>query len=206
MRGQRVYGAVLLIASSLGLGASQSLAEEAGVGAPAPALALLDALGQSRSLADYRGKYVVLEWFNPECPFVRKHYGSGSMQSLQREMTAKGVVWLSIDSSAEGKQGHLTPAQAKTFQSREGSAASAILLDPQGTVGQLYGAKSTPHMFVINPQGTLMYAGAIDDKPSVDPADVPAAVNYVRQALAEAMAGKPVSVPQTKSYGCSVKY
>ncbi len=157
-------------------------------------------------LSSYKGKYVVLEWMNPECPFIRKHYGTGNMQALQKEAVQKGAVWFSVDSSAAGKQGHLTAEQARVFQQEENNAATAILLDSDGAVGRLYGAKTTPHMFVINPAGVLIYAGAIDDKPSADPDDVKTAVNYVRQALNEAMAGKPVSVAQTKSYGCSVKY
>lgn len=179
---------------------------EAQVGRVAPEFSLTDANGQPQSPAAYKGKYIVLEWFNPECPFVRKHYGSGNMQALQKEMTQKGVVWLSINSSAAGKQGHLTAEQARAFQKEENNAASAVLLDPDGAVGRLYGAKTTPHLFVINPTGVLIYAGAIDDKASADPDDVKTANNYVRQALSEAMVGKPVSVAQTKSYGCSVKY
>ena len=184
----------------------QACFAEAAVSAPAPDFSLTDANGQTQSLAAYKGKYVVLEWFNPECPFVRKHYGTGNMQALQKEMTGKGVVWLSIDSSAPGKQGHLTPEQALAFQKEENNSATAILLDSGGVVGRLYGAKTTPSLFVINPEGAVIYAGAIDDKRSTDPDDVKTAVNYVRQALNESMAGKPVSVAQTQSYGCSVKY
>lgn len=179
---------------------------EAVVGQPAPEFSLADASGKTQTLAANKGKFVVLEWFNPECPFVRKHYGTGNMQALQKEATQNGVVWFSIDSSAAGKQGHLTAAQALVFQQEENNAATAVLLDPDGAVGRLYGAKTTPNMFVVNPEGVLIYAGAIDDKPSTDPDDVKTAVNYVRQALYEAMAGKPVSVAKTKSYGCSIKY
>lgn len=177
------------------------------VGEPAPDFTSVDVNGEPQTLAAYRGKYVVLEWFNPECPFVKKHYGSGNMQRLQQELTAApGVAWLSINSSAPGKQGHLSPEQAKAWKAEQGAAMTAVLLDPEGTVGRLYGAKTTPHMFVIDPQGVLVYAGAIDDTPSADQADVKTAANYVRQALSEAVAGTPVSVSKTQSYGCSVKY
>jgi peroxiredoxin len=176
------------------------------VGAPAPDFTLTDAHGAPRHLSEFHGTYVVLEWFNPECPFVRKHYGTGNMQALQQEMTREGVTWLAIDSSAPGNQGHLLAEQARAFIDREGVAATAVLLDPHGEVGRQYGAKTTPHMFVVNPEGVLIYAGAIDDRPTPDPADVPGATNYVRQALREAQRGQPISVPQTKSYGCSVKY
>ena len=192
----------LLIAGSI----VQRCSAEGAAGQAAPDFSLTDANGQQQSLSAYKGKYVVLEWFNPECPFVRKHYGTGNMQAIQKEMTGKGVVWLSVDSSALGKQGYLTPEQARIFQKEEHNAATAILLDSGGVVGRLYGAKTTPSMFVINPEGVIIYAGAIDNKRSTDPDDVKTAVNYVRQALNESLAGKPVSVAQTQSYGCSVKY
>ena len=189
----------------IGSGASPCAADVA-AGAPAQDFSLTDANGHTQSLASYKGKYVVLEWFNPECPFVRKHYGTGNMQALQKEMTIKGVAWLSIDSSAPGKQGHLTPEQARVFQKEENNAATAILLDPEGKVGRLYGAKTTPSMFVINPQGVLIYQGAIDNNPSPDPAVIPNSKNFVKAALDEAMNGRPVTDMATKSYGCSVKY
>jgi peroxiredoxin len=162
--------------------------------------------GKQVSLGDFKDKYVVLEWLNHGCPFVRKHYDSGNMQDLQEEITGKGVVWLSIVSSAPGKQGHSSAEEAEEAREENESAATAVLLDEEGTVGQAYGAKTTPHMFVIDPKGTLIYAGAIDDKPSVKTADVKGAKNYVREALAEAMAGKEVTTSSTKPYGCSVKY
>lgn len=195
-----------ILCAGLLLAAAAACHAEAVVGKPAPDFSLPDANGQQHSLKGHKGRFVVLEWVNPECPFVKKHYGSGNMQALQRESTGKGVAWLSINSSAAGKQGHLTPALAKDFQKAQGVASTAILLDPDGAVGRLYGAKTTPHLFVIDPKGVLIYAGAIDDKPSTDPADIPGATNYVRQVLAEAMAGKPVSKSETRSYGCSVKY
>jgi len=175
-------------------------------GEPAPEFTLTDSNGQSHKLSDFKGKFVVLEWLNHGCPFVVKHYGSGNMQKLQKEFTGKDVVWLSIASSAPGKQGNMTPAEANVAKEEKGSAATAVLLDADGTVGRLYNAKVTPHMFVINPEGTLIYMGAIDSVKSPDPADVANAKNYVKQALDEAMAGKPVSEPTTTPYGCGVKY
>ncbi len=176
------------------------------VGQPAPEFTLTDSNGQSHNLSDFKGKFVVLEWLNHGCPFVQKHYDGGNMQGLQKEYTGKDVVWLSIVSSAPGKQGNMSPEETNKTKEEKGSAATAILIDEDGTVGKLYDAKVTPELFVINPEGTLIYAGAIDDKKSVDAADVAGARNYVKQALDEAMAGKPVSTPQTEAYGCSVKY
>ncbi|MBI4342664.1 MAG: thioredoxin family protein [Candidatus Omnitrophica bacterium] len=179
---------------------------EAVVGAAAPAFTLTDTNGQPRSLGDFTDQFVVLEWFNKDCPFVRKHYDSGNMQRLQAAYTGRDVVWLSIVSSAAGKQGHVTAEEGTAVLAQRQAHPTALLLDPDGTVGRSYGAKTTPHLFIIKPGGTLIYAGAIDSTPSADPADVPASTNYVAQALDEAMAGKPVSVAETKSYGCSVKY
>ena len=181
-------------------------AAEIQVGEPAPDFTLTDASEQPRSLSEFQGKYIVLEWFNPECPFVRKHYDSGNMQNLQEKYTAQNVVWLSINSSAEGKQGHLLPGDAKKFIEDNNVHSTAVLLDPQGTVGKLYGAQTTPHMFIINPEGVVIYQGAIDDIPSTDTADVANAQNYVDTTLGLALASQPVSVSSTKSYGCSVKY
>ena len=173
---------------------------------PAPDFSLTDIKGQTKSLSEYRGKFVVLEWTNYDCPFVKKHYSSGNMQSLQREYTQKGAVWLSICSSAQGKQGHYSPAEwAKLVVDRK-SAATAVLLDGNGKVGRLYGAKTTPHIFIIDPKGILIYQGAIDSIASTDSSDIPKATNYVRQTLNEALTGKPVTMAQTDSYGCSVKY
>jgi len=181
-------------------------AESPKVGSAAPDFSLPDAKGQTHSLSELKGKYVVLEWFNPECPFVRKHYGSGNMQKLQQEYTGKGVVWISIDSSAPGKQGHLTPEAASRQMADLKMASTALLLDPQGKAGQAYGAKNTPHMFVINPEGKVVYEGAIDSKASANQADIPNATNYVKAALDESLGGKPVTTANTKPYGCSVKY
>jgi len=176
------------------------------VGQPAPEFTLTDSNGKSHKLSDFKGKFVVLEWLNHGCPFVQKHYDGGNMQGLQKEYTGKDVVWLSIVSSAPGKQGNMSPEETNKTKEEKGSAATAILIDADGTVGKLYDAKVTPELYVINPEGVLIYMGAIDDKKSVDAADVAGAKNYVKQALDEAMSGKPVSEPVTTAYGCGVKY
>lgn len=175
------------------------------VGEPAPAFSLPGDDGKTHALADYRGKTVVLEWTNDGCPFVKKHY-AGNMQSLQKTYTAKDVVWLSVVSSAPGKQGSVDAAGAKALTQSRGAAPTSVLLDPTGEVGRLYDAKTTPHMYVIDGKGKLVYAGAIDSNPSADPADIPAATPYVKNALDETLAGKPVTVAVTKPYGCSIKY
>ena len=175
-------------------------------GKPAPEFTLTDSNGKSHKLSDFKGKFVVLEWLNHGCPFVQKHYDGGNMQGLQKEYTGKDVVWLSIVSSAPGKQGNMSPEETNKTKEEKGSAATAILIDEDGTVGKLYDAKVTPELYVINPEGVLVYKGAIDDKKSVDAADVAGAKNYVKQALDEAMAGKAVSEPVTTAYGCPVKY
>lgn len=176
------------------------------VGKPAPDFSLKDCSGKERSLADFKGKTVVLEWVNYGCPFVKKHYGSGNMQKLQKDATSKGVVWLAVCSSGPGKQGHFAATDAMKACTEAGSAATAYLLDEDGKVGQLYGAKRTPEMYIIDSKGTLVYHGAIDDKKTPDPADIPGATNYVAKALDEVLAGKSVSTPTTEAYGCSVKY
>lgn len=175
-------------------------------GKAAPEFTLTDTNGKTHALTDYKGKFVVLEWFNQQCPFVKKHYDSGNMQKLQKEYTKKGVVWLSICSSAEGRPGYFSPVEHNKMFAEKKAAPTAILIDSDGKIGHLYGAKSTPDMFVINPKGILIYAGAIDDKPTPDISDVASATNYVKEALDAAMSGKPVSIASTKSYGCSVKY
>lgn len=177
------------------------------IGKPAPAFSVVDASGKVRTLEEFKGKTVVLEWNNPECPFVKKHYvASSNMQNQQKAAIEQGVVWLSINSGASGKQGHLDGATATAKLTELKSAPTAYLIDSDGKTGQAYGAKTTPHMYVIDGKGTLQYAGAIDSVPSADAADIPAAKQYVNQALAELSAGKPVSEPSTKAYGCSVKY
>ncbi len=174
------------------------------VGQPAPDFTLKDSAGKSVSLADYKGRTVVLEWFNEGCPFVRKHYDSGSMQKLQKQATGDGVVWLSIVSSAPGKQGYLDPAAAAA--KKKELPSTALLLDPEGAVGHLYEARTTPEMFVVDSAGKLVYSGAIDDRPTPDPASLEGAKNYVAAALAAVKGGQPISPAHTKSYGCSVKY
>jgi peroxiredoxin len=176
------------------------------VGSTAPDFSLTDAKGKARSLSEYKGKYVVLEWFNPECPFVKKHYGSGNMQRLQQEYTGKGVVWLTIDSNAPGTEGNLTAEEAEKIMTSWKTHQSALLLDPEGKAGRAYGAKNTPNMVVIDPQGKIAYEGAIDSKATPNPADIPNSTNYVKAALDESLAGKPVTTSQTRPYGCSVKY
>ena len=176
------------------------------IGQPAPNFTLTDVSGQARSLSDYKGQFVVLEWLNPDCPFVKKHYESDNMQALQKKSMDKGVVWLTINSSAAGKEGNYPPEQLKKLLEDQDSHPTALFTDSDGTVGKLYGAKTTPHMFVVNPEGNVVYQGAIDSVPSADKEDVAGAQNYVQAALDEAMAGKAVSAPTTKSYGCSVKY
>jgi peroxiredoxin len=179
---------------------------EVQVGKEAPDFILTDTNGKTHHLSDYKGKYVVLEWYQPDCPFVRKHYNSGNMQALQKEYVSKGVVWLSIDSSAAGQEGNYPPDRLNQIATKTGSTRTALLLDADGKVGHLYGAKTTPDMYIINPQGILVYQGAIDDKPSTDLGDVRTAKNYVKTALNAVMAGQSVATTSTRPYGCSVKY
>jgi hypothetical protein len=175
-------------------------------GAAAPAFSVQDASGATRSLAEFRGRTVVLEWTNHGCPYVRKHYDSGNMQTLQREATANGVVWLQVISSAPGQQGHLDGPGALAQARTENAAPSATLLDPTGAMGRAYGARNTPQMFVIGPTGSVLYQGAIDDRPSARPASLEGATNYVRAALEDIQAGRQVRTAETTPYGCTVKY
>jgi peroxiredoxin len=195
-----------LVAGALLAMCATAVQAKAMVGQPAPAFTLTDADGKTHSLADFKGKTVVLEWTNAECPFVKKHYGAGNMQAQQGEATAAGVVWLTVNSGAPGKQGAVDGAGAKAIIASSGGKQTAYLLDPTGVAGQAYGAKTTPHMYVIDGEGVLRYAGAIDSNPSADPADIPASTQYVKTALADLAAGKPVAVANTQPYGCSVKY
>jgi peroxiredoxin len=175
-------------------------------GQPAPPFTLTDVDGRKVTLAELKGKYVVLEWTNPSCPFVQKHYGSGNMQSLQKRFTAEGVQWIVINSTTASHSEYLRPAEQKGWLQKQGAAATLAALDADGTVGRAYAARVTPHMYVIDPNGVLVYAGAIDDKRSTNPADVKSAHNYVVQAFTELRGGKPVSVPSTPAYGCTIKY
>lgn len=204
---------MMLACSTAALPMSASLAAPettataaAEVGKKAPDFSLVDLDGKTVKLSDFKKKFVVLEWFNDGCPFVKKHYSSKNMQNLQNEYTKKGVVWVSICSSAPGKQGNRSASEYKTVLKDWNAKPTAFLLDPEGTVGRAYGAKTTPDMYVISKDGTLVYAGAIDDKADTDTESIKGAKNYVREALEQSMAGKNVAVGSTRPYGCSVKY
>ncbi len=202
---RHIKKSLIVVTALLGISAAY-VSASVKTGQPAPDFTVTDSQGQTRHLSDYKGKLVVLEWFNNGCPFVRKHYDSNNMQSLQERYTAKDVIWLTVLSSAKGKQGYADAAEANKQAKENHSHATAMLLDSEGKIAELYGAKTTPHMFVINKEGQLIYQGAIDDKPSTEQADVKGARNYVAEALDGAMAGKTLAVSETKSYGCSVKY
>jgi len=176
------------------------------VGSAAPDFSAPDANGKTQSLSQYKGKYVVLEWFNPECPFVKKHYGSDNMQKLQQEYTSKGVVWLTIDSNAPGSEGNISAEQAKKIMDSWKTKQTALVLDPESKIAKLYGAKNTPNMVIINQDGKIVYEGAIDSKATPNPADIPSSTNYVKSALDESLGGKPISNAQTKPYGCHITY
>jgi peroxiredoxin len=175
-------------------------------GKPAPEFSAKSSDGKTVKLSDYKGKVVVLEWLNNGCPYVKRHYGAKNMQDLQKKYTGAGAVWLSVISSAPGTQGHSSPKQAETDRKKFGSAATAVLLDEKGEVGKLYGAMTTPHMYVIDKSGKLVYQGAIDDNPHAELEETKKAKNYVVEAMEAVNAGKPVAVSQTKAYGCGVKY
>jgi peroxiredoxin len=176
------------------------------VGDPAPDFTGTDTRGASQTLSDYRGKTVILEWTNHDCPYVRKHYESGNMQQQQRDATGQGAVWLSVISSAPGKQGHVTAAEADALTAQRNAAPSAVILDESGDIGRLYGAKTTPHMYIIDAEGKLVYMGGIDSISSSNPADIGKAVQYVPEALARMSKGEPIGSSVTRPYGCSVKY
>jgi peroxiredoxin len=176
------------------------------IGQAAPEFALADVDGKTVKLSDFKGKHVVLEWTNPNCPFVKKHYGSKNMQNIQADYSKKGVVWLAVSSTAVGHEDYFKPADFSKQMKGAGATTNAILMDADGKVGKSYGAKTTPHMYVVDPQGKLVYAGGIDDKRSANPADIASSKNFVRAALDEVLAGKPVSVATSTPYGCSVKY
>jgi hypothetical protein len=176
------------------------------VGQNAPAFSATDTAGKTVSLADFKGKHVVLEWVNPGCPYVRKHYDSANMPATQKAATGKGVVWLAVNSTNRGASDYMAPDALAGWMKDKGGAPTATLMDAEGRIGRAYGARTTPHMYVIDPQGRLVYAGAIDSKATANVADIKTATNHVNAALAETLAGKPVSVAQTQAYGCSIKY
>jgi peroxiredoxin len=181
-------------------------ASQARIGAPASAFSLTDSNGKTVSLADFKGKTVVLEWTNHDCPYVRKHYGGNNMQALQKKWTAQGVVWLTLISSAPGTQGYVSGVEANKLTLDRGAAPTAVVFDPSGSTGRAYGAHTTPHMYVITGDGTLVYMGGIDDKPTTRLEDLKTAKNFVDAALSEVAQGKPVSVTTSRPYGCSIKY
>ena len=198
----------LFLAAVVGVALSAAAqARVAEVGQPAPDFTLTDVDGKTHSLSEYRGKIVVLEWVNPECPFVQKHYNkTGNLPRLQKTYTGEGVIWLSINSAAPGKQGDFEPAQVKAWMQQVSAAPTDYFRDSSGMVGHLYGARNTPHLFIINRDGTLVYAGGIDSIASARPEDIAQATNYVDAAMADLTAGRPVAQANTRPYGCSVKY
>lgn len=199
-----VMAAAVALGSTLLIGAPAHAAPA--VGQKAPDFVAMDTRGKQHQLSDFAGKYVVLEWTNPGCPFVRKHYGSGNMPATQKAATAKGVVWLAINSTERASSDYLQPAALDSWMKTQSAAPTAVLMDEDGTIGQAYGARTTPHIFIIDPKGTLVYAGGIDSIPSARPDDIKTATNYVNQALGEAFGGRPISAAATRPYGCSIKY
>ncbi|MSP31899.1 MAG: thioredoxin family protein [Pseudolabrys sp.] len=196
-------GAAAIVTLSAGVQPATALAR---IGAPAPAFTLTDSNGRVRSLADFKGKTVVLEWTNHDCPYVGKHYRGNNMQTLQKKWTGQGVVWLTLISSAPDEQGHVSPQQANKLTADRGAAPTAVLFDPTGKVGRAYVARATPHMYVINGDGVLVYIGGIDDQPTARIEDLKGARNFVDQALSEIAQGKPVTASSSRAYGCSIKY
>ena len=196
----------LISAIALGVAAIGAAQANAVVGQAAPAFSITDSRGLTVSLADFKGKHVVLEWVNPGCPFVQKHYNTGNLPGAQKDATGKGVVWLAVSSTARSASDYKVPAELEGWMKSKQSAHSATLMDDDGKMGKAYGARTTPHMYLIDPAGKLIYAGAIDSKPTANPADIKTAVNYVNQAVGEALAGKPVSQATSTPYGCSIKY
>jgi len=199
-----VMAAAVALGSTLLMGAPAHAAPA--VGQRAPDFVAVDTRGTQHKLSDFAGKYVVLEWTNPGCPFVRKHYGSGNMPATQKAATDKGVVWLAINSTERAASDYLQPGALDGWMKSQSAAPTAVLMDEDGTIGQAYGARTTPHLFIIDPKGTLVYAGGIDSIPSARPDDIKTATNYVNQALGEAFGGKTISAASTRPYGCSIKY
>src|SRR5690349_8432040 len=197
----KIAAAALLLAT----GAAGAFAQ-AVVNQPAPAFSVQDTAGKTVNLGDYKGKHVVLEWVNPGCPFVQKHYNSGNMPATQKSATARGVTWLSISSTAKDASDYRAPADLAAWLRSKDGVPTATLMDPDGKIGRAYGARTTPHMYVVDPAGKLVYAGAIDSKPTTHAADIKTSTNYVNQTVGELLAGKAVSQPTTRAYGCSIKY
>lgn len=196
------FAALALVATPLAAGASSGPS----IGQAAPDFSLSDVTGKTVRLSDFRGRYVVLEWNNPSCPFVQKHYGSGNMQKLQKEAAANNVAWFTINSTESGHGDYQAPAQLGRWMREQGGAPAATLMDAEGVAGRAYAARVTPHMYIVDPQGRLIYAGGIDDKPSVRASDIHGATNYIRVGLSQALAGQPLSQPTTRAYGCTIKY
>jgi peroxiredoxin len=197
---------ILSLVLAAGSAAALQASAQAVVGQPAPAFTAVDAAGKPHSLAEFKGKHVVLEWVNPGCPYVQKHYNSGNMPATQKLAASKGVTWLAISSTAKDASDYRTPADLAAWIKGKEGAPAATLIDADGKIGRAYGARTTPHMYLVDPQGMLVYAGAIDSKPTANPADIASATNYVSQAIGEVLAGKAVSQPVTRAYGCSIKY
>lgn len=197
---------LLLATGAWALTAHTSADAAVSVGQPAPDFTLKDVSGKAVKLSDFKGRHVVLEWTNPGCPYVRKHYNSGNMPATQQDAQSRGVVWLAINSTEREHPDYLKPAALSDWLKERQSKHSAILMDEEGEVGRAYGARTTPHMYIVSPQGRLIYAGGIDSIPSSRTEDIAKATNYVKVALAEALAGKPITAAQTRPYGCSVKY
>jgi peroxiredoxin len=201
-----MHAAILTSTLAAGLLGAFGAVAQAVVGQPAPAFSAVDTSGKTVSLADYKGKHVVLEWVNPGCPFVQKHYNSGNMPATQKSAAARGVTWLSISSTAKDASDYRAPADLAAWMRSKDGVPTATLMDPDGKIGRAYGARTTPHMYVVDPAGKLVYAGAIDSKPTTHAADIKTATNYVNQTVGELLAGKAVSQPTTRAYGCSIKY
>jgi peroxiredoxin len=201
----RRYSLLFLLGISMLLPMQNAFAA-AVVGQASPDFSLTDTSGKTVRLSDFKGKHVVLEWNNPGCPFVRKHYNTANMQTLQKEAAGKGVVWLAVNSTEKTHTDYMTPQVLGKWMVEQKASPTATLMDESGDVGKAYGARTTPHMYVVNPQGVLVYAGGIDSIPSASVDDIKTATNYVRQTMNEVMAGKAVSTPTTRPYGCSVKY
>jgi len=204
MLNRRIFSSAMF-AAPLASSLIPAHAASAAVGQPAPDFSATDTAGKTRKLSDFKGKLVVLEWTNPGCPFVQKHY-SGNMQSLQKEFTGKGVVWLAVNSTETGSGDYLGPLKLAGWMTEKQALPSATLMDESGQIGQLYGARTTPHMYIVSPQGRLVYAGAIDSIASAQVDDIKTATNYVRQGLNEALGGKAITLPSSRAYGCSIKY